>query len=470
MMQIPVITSKEIGVSKTLGEGGFCKVSAVRKINIELLEQGEKDGDGDDDGSTLENVKQEQDQEEDSSLPSQQERRSVRTTYYTNLDFTSNEEEARRRFAKQFKDYEKKHFSSRNIVLPGQRNSKGNGSLAAADPAIQRPPKLALKRVKTSLKEVRYKTGVNDLMAEISILSKCSHHPNIITLHAVGFDERDTSSSKSIEKDENDAEDDTGGKRRISFAIIDQLRSTLKDRIYKWKDDRGSNIMMRSKKTNDLWLERLVVMMKCADAIAYLHSRGIVHRDINPGNIGFTEDNIVKLFDFGLAKQLRFHNRGDDYEGVVHGSGDDNELFDLTGNTGTMRYMAPEIAQGGSSHDHLPYGFKVDVYSFALVMYEVLSLSKPYVRLTAENFHDAVVKGGARPPLNKLWPVRINKLLGRMWSTDVAMRPSSKEVVGVLGDLLRGDDVDLYPTSRYSYGALTQRLFNTTSSNVTGGG
>mmetsp|Transcript_9504 Transcript_9504/g.14243 ORF Transcript_9504/g.14243 Transcript_9504/m.14243 type:complete len:153 (-) Transcript_9504:344-802(-) len=119
---------------------------------------------------------------------------------------------------------------------------------------------------------------------------------------------------------------------------------------------------------------------------------------------------------------------------------------------------------------YFKFFIKVDVYSFALVMYEVLSLSKPYVRLTAENFHDAVVKGGARPPLNKLWPVRINKLLGRMWSTDVAMRPSSKEVVGVLGDLLRGDDVDLYPTSRYSYGALTQRLFNTTSSNVTGGG
>jgi serine/threonine protein kinase len=456
MMQIPVITSKEIGVSKILGEGGFCTVSAVRKINIELLEEDEKIGD--DDGSTLEDVKQEQGQKETSSPPSQRKRRGEHTKNCTNLDFTSNEEEARRRFAKQFKDYEKKHFSSRNIVLPGQRNS--NAANAAADPAVQRPPKLALKRVKTSLKEVRYKTGVNDLMAEISILSKCSHHPNIITLHAIGFDERDASSSESTEKDK----DDTGGERRISFAIIDQLRSTLKDRIYKWKDDRGSNIMNRSKKTNELWLERLVVMMKCADAIAYLHSRGIVHRDINPGNIGFTEDNVVKLFDFGLAKQLRFHNRGDDYEGVVHGSGDDNELFDLTGNTGTLRYMAPEIAHGGSSHNALPYGFKVDVYSFALVMHEVLSLSKPYVRLNAENFHDEVVKGGARPPLNELWPVRISELLERMWSTDVAIRPSSKEVVEVLGELLRGDDVDLYPTSRYSYNALKQRLFNTTNS------
>ena len=103
--------------------------------------------------------------------------------------------------------------------------------------------------------------------------------------------------------------------------------------------------------------------------------------------------------------------------------------------------MAPEIAMG------MPYGLKVDVHSFSLVMFEVLSLTKPYVRVQPAMFMDIVIRDGLRPTVNASWPPKIKALLSRMWSTNNAMRPSSKEVVETLEGLLRGDDRNLYPAS-----------------------
>jgi serine/threonine protein kinase len=80
-------------------------------------------------------------------------------------------------------------------------------------------------------------------------------------------------------------------------------------------------------------------MIKVADAVAYLHSKGIMHRDLNPDNIGFADDDVVKLFDFGLARSLAHENAlildGKQEEAL---SNNDNEIFDLTGTTGTLRY------------------------------------------------------------------------------------------------------------------------------------
>jgi serine/threonine protein kinase len=69
-----------------------------------------------------------------------------------------------------------------------------------------------------------------------------------------------------------------------------------------------------------------------AKAIKYLHDSGIIYRDLKPDNIGFSQDGQLKLFDFGLAKRL---------EGVEKTRGG---FYNLTGNTGSLRYMAPEVA------------------------------------------------------------------------------------------------------------------------------
>mmetsp|Transcript_5485 Transcript_5485/g.10456 ORF Transcript_5485/g.10456 Transcript_5485/m.10456 type:complete len:405 (+) Transcript_5485:43-1257(+) len=377
--RIPVLANSEIKTSTLLGSGGFCSVSSIRKICL-LEEQ--------------------------------------------SVNLNQEEIDARSRLAKQFQDYEQKYFSAQNIVVPGQTPT--------IDPLEQRPPRIALKRVKSSLPNARYKTGVKDLMAEIEILASCTH-PHIIALYAVGCDERDGDSEGRLASS-------ILSKRRLSFAVIDQLRSTLRDKMHKWKEDRGIQFVKSTQSQHKLWLERLIVILNVADAIRYLHSKKIVHRDINPDNIGFADDQVVKVFDFGLARVVEKEQKLT-LNGIEHGnsSWEDDDLFELTGTTGTMRYMAPEVALD------LPYGFKVDVYSLGLVMYEVLSLTKPFIHVQPQLFVEEVTRGGLRPTLDEGWPCGIKSLLQDMWASDSGKRPSSSLVVDRLGYLLRGDDYELYP-------------------------
>jgi len=67
--------------------------------------------------------------------------------------------------------------------------------------------------------------------------------------------------------------------------------------------------------------------------------------------LGFDQAGCLKLFDFGLAKKLTPSNATD------------NDLYLLTGNTGSLRYMAPEVAIG------LPYNQKADAYSFGILFW-----------------------------------------------------------------------------------------------------
>jgi len=408
---IPILSSKEVSVRETpLGQGGFCTVSAIYKFNLNYND------DNDANNTAI------------SSTPTQILRRQA--------------------FTKQFDSYQQKYYDPKNIRLPGQ------GPIVE-HPSIQKPPRVALKRVKASLKNnyrEKWQNGVNDLMNEIKILSKCSH-PNIITLYAVGYD--DDNDDYDNNNNENNDTHKMNKKCNIlyNFAIIDQLKSTLRNKIYKWNEDKTMNFLpfaKMKKANNESWLERLVIMVKVADALQYLHSRGIIHRDIHPENIGFSYDNdMVKLFDFGLATCCTKKTIGDKMTtDIVHNSinaDNDNELFDLTNETGTIRYMAPEVAMG------LPYGFKVDVYSLGLVLHETLSLRKPFLGIKdPQLFRNEVMMGGLRPTLYDYWPKRICNLVDRMWANDVASRPSSKEVVNILSDLLReGDDVDLYPIGKF---------------------
>ena len=85
-----------------------------------------------------------------------------------------------------------------------------------------------------------------------------------------------------------------------------------------------------------------------------------------PENIGFTKEGVLKLFDFGLAKELKPHRRLPD------------GTYQLTGNTGSRRYMAPEVA------GVRPYNLSVDAYSFGILLWELSALEKPFDGFTGE--------------------------------------------------------------------------------------
>lgn len=190
----------------------------------------------------------------------------------------------------------------------------------------------------------------------------------------------------------------------------------------KWKVDKkryqgkfkgliGKNKMMMDK----LWMERLIAAYDLARALAYLHSRGILHRDIKPANVGFDIRGDIKIFDFGLAKELKPSER----EG--------QDQYHTSGIAGTLRYMAPEMAQVR------PYGLSADVYSFAILMWEMLTLKPAYENYTREKHYKEIVVEGKRPKVPKSCPFVIKNLLERSWHKQPLERPT----FGAVCELIR---------------------------------
>ena len=71
----------------------------------------------------------------------------------------------------------------------------------------------------------------------------------------------------------------------------------------------------------------MIIVSKVSDAIHYLYSKGFIQRDLDPGNLGLTDDNVVKLFDFGFTKSIR----GDEsIEAAIdsHKYYDENEIYE----------------------------------------------------------------------------------------------------------------------------------------------
>lgn len=139
---------------------------------------------------------------------------------------------------------------------------------------------------------------------------------------------------------------------------------------------------------------------------------------MKPQNVGFTADKKLKLFDFGLAvcvKKNRTHDT----------------TYKMTGNTGTLAYMAPEVALRKS------YNEKVDVYSFAILLWQMLSGENPYPNLTRETYMQQVVVGGERLsvfPVMARAPIGVAKLIEQCWNADYTKRPDFTTILRDLTD------------------------------------
>uniref|UniRef100_A0A8C5SVQ8 Eukaryotic translation initiation factor 2-alpha kinase 3 n=1 Tax=Laticauda laticaudata TaxID=8630 RepID=A0A8C5SVQ8_LATLA len=106
--------------------------------------------------------------------------------------------------------------------------------------------------------------------------------------------------------------------------------------------------------------ECLVIFLQIAEAVQFLHSKGLMHRDLKPSNIFFTMDNIVKVGDFGLVTAM---DHDEEEESVLTPM----PAYDRhTGQVGTKLYMSPEQIYGNA------YSHKVDIFSLGLILFELL--------------------------------------------------------------------------------------------------
>lgn len=105
--------------------------------------------------------------------------------------------------------------------------------------------------------------------------------------------------------------------------------------------------------------EALDIARQIADALEYAHERGVIHRDLKPANVMITPECVVKVLDFGLAKMMRFEERGAEVDTLTPPAG--GRIM------GTPAYMAPEQASGEAVDS------RADVWAFGVVLFEMLT-------------------------------------------------------------------------------------------------
>lgn len=256
--------------------------------------------------------------------------------------------------------------------------------------------------VKTMTKDIdeptRFLGGVMDLAIETRFLAVI-RHPNIIKMRAM---------ARIDPYQEN------------YFIVLDRLYDTLTDRLSAWKTSnkkaRGFYRVrdLKGDKKKALWVDRVLVAHDICSALRYLHSNRIVYRDLKPDNIGFDVRGDVKLFDFGLAKEL---TEDEQMEG---------DVYKLSGKTGSLRYMAPEVA------NEEPYNTSVDVYSFTILLWQICALETPFAVCNVKTHFQSVVKSGIRPNINPKWSAKLSKLMTDGWSVDMWMRPKCEYIMDTL--------------------------------------
>ncbi|THU49624.1 hypothetical protein C4D60_Mb06t11480 [Musa balbisiana] len=244
----------------------------------------------------------------------------------------------------------------------------GKGSFGEIIKAYWRGTPVAVKRILPSLSDDRL--VIQDFRHEVNLLVKL-RHPNIVQfLGAVT-------------------------ERKPLMLVTEYLR--------------GGDLHQHLKEKGPLSTATAInFALDIARGMAYLHNEPnvIIHRDLKPRNVLLVNSNAdhLKVGDFGLSKLIRAQNAHDVYK--------------MTGETGSYRYMAPEVFK------HRKYDKKVDVFSFAMILYEMLEGEPPFSN--HEPYEAAkLVAGGNRPSFHaKGYIQELRDLTDECWAADMNRRPS----------------------------------------------
>lgn len=267
----------------------------------------------------------------------------------------------------------------------------GSGEFCSVYASELKGQKVAIKKLKPE--QIKNATAQRDLLQEIALMGSMAHRNVLRPLAHGQYDESPM----------------------LVMPIISQM---LSDSLPKPAD--AVPVWTRRAQVKQWPLSRaLRCGMELAEALHYCHTAAraehrILHRDIKPNNIGFLADGRLVVFDFGLAKLWRIDDESD------------SQGRRLTGQTGSLRYMAPEVALSQ------PYNHKAEVFSFATVLWQMCAHEVPFSAFEVESFMDKVCKKGERPRMKKEWSAELQQLFTDCWQPVHASRPDFADVLPVL--------------------------------------
>ena len=180
--------------------------------------------------------------------------------------------------------------------------------------------------------------------------------------------------------------------------------------------------------------EAVEIVAQACRGLDYAHRNGVVHRDVKPGNLLVTDEGVVKLADFGIAKAT-----------------EQSSITQVGSVLGTAAYLAPEQARGEES------GPRSDLYSLGVVAYQLLSGRLPYEAASLSEL--ALKQQRELPPqldeLNPAVPAELAQAVELALALEPEGRPASAaEMERTIRDGARG----VAPAARASTPATTRRL------------